>query len=30
MNRKEKENQLYDKDKVIRIVKNLIIHRNSI
>lgn len=29
MSRKEKENQLYDEDKVIRIVKNLITHRNS-
>jgi hypothetical protein len=29
MSRKEKETPLYDKDKVIRIVKNLITHRNS-
>lgn len=30
MSRKEKENPFYDKDKVIRIVKSLIIHRNSV
>lgn len=30
MSRKEKENHLYEKDKVIRIVKSLIIHRNSV
>jgi hypothetical protein len=27
---KKKEKPLYDKDKVVRIVKNLIIHRNSV
>jgi hypothetical protein len=30
MRRREKEIQLYDKDKVIRVVKSLIIHRNSV